>query len=506
MKLLKSLAPEFCPSCDATNAFTIYVDAVACRRCGHRIPRHTAPAGEDGAEPLAPEDYYQPRETLRARYGLTHVGDVDRWARAAYDTGQDCIHRQDWEGAVKAFKRALDAQDDFIDAHLMIAKIINDPPRQRDHLTSVLAQQPSHPEAVRELMILDGKLDPHSRAADPYAAPVLRRAGAAVSASGENLRCPRCNSNVMTVDEATGLFECRSCGFVDDSKPPKPRAESSLLMAMLERRSKPVQWVIGKRLLHCNSCGAERTIPAKKLSDVCPFCDSKQVIETDALGSFQQPDILIPFALNRKEAIAVIKQRLAGWGERLRGWFTDNRIERASLEGVFLPYWMFDATLEIRKTFAGDVTYSRENISTFSGGYQSYTTADAVNNAAICAVTSPEPLLTDRLGAFDTGPAVSYDASLLAAHAAELYSIDFDKASIMARKNISQAMRRKHDETVQQGTRLTITTSVKHMNFQLTLAPVWVGAIHEMDGDIRPVLVNGQSGRVVIGKTRRPVD
>jgi hypothetical protein len=45
---------------------------------------------------------------------------------------------------------------------------------------------------------------------------------------------------------------------------------------------------------------------------------------------------------------------------------------------------------------------------------------------------------------------------------------------------------------------------VKQMHFRLLLLPVWVGMLEEQDGDRRPALVNGQTGKVVLGKVLKP--
>jgi hypothetical protein len=265
-----------------------------------------------------------------------------------------------------------------------------------------------------------------------------------------------------------------------------------------------VQWVVGERLLACNSCGSERTIPARKLSELCPFCGSNHVIERDVLGSFQQPDGLIPFLVGQKQAGERIQERLGGWAERLKGWFDNNRVGRATIEAVYLPFWVFDTMLEVRRTttrYSGGGTDTRRNVP--NDLYQSITIPDALNNVQVCAVKSPPPLLTRHLGQFEMKPMTPYEPSLLAKYPAEIYSIDFDQASLLARETIGQTMREKHGLQTG-GAESMITTSVQSMTFQLVLMPVWVATLYEEDGDIRTALVNGQSGRVALGRAHRP--
>jgi hypothetical protein len=230
------------------------------------------------------------------------------------------------------------------------------------------------------------------------------------------------------------------------------------------------------------------------------------VIESDALASFQQPDGLIPFRVDKKQAGEAIKARLGGWQERMKGWLDNNKVDRATLDGMYLPYWMFDASVDVRKTITRDATYSQDSRNHFSAAdaYQTTLTPDAINNVAVFAATSPKPLLTEKLGAFDPGGMVAYEPKLLAKYPAQLYSIDFDKASLMARKKIGEALRVKHAEPAGQNVKIAISSLVTHMSFQLVLVPVWIATLYEADGDIRTALVNGQTAQVALGKAVKP--
>jgi hypothetical protein len=108
-----------------------------------------------------------------------------------------------------------------------------------------------------------------------------------------------------------------------------------------------------------------------------------------------------------------------------------------------------------------------------------------------------------RLGGYDFTAIVGYEPSLLAKYSAGLYSMDFDEASLEARARIGQYMRDKHGRGTY-GTNVSIFTGFKQMTFRLLLLPVWVATLYEEDGDIRPALVNGQTGKVVLGKASKP--
>ena len=276
------------------------------------------------------------------------------------------------------------------------------------------------------------------------------------------------------------------------------------IAAMLERKAQPVRWLIGERLLHCNNCGAERTIAGNQLSTRCPFCNSNHVIEKDALDSFEQPEGLIPFTISRDDAGESIKQHLRGFTERVKGWFDNNKVAQATLNGFYLPFWVYDATLNITRTRIDNApTPDRARV---AAPYLQSNLTDAMYDVEVCAVQSPPNALTMHLGDYDLHDLVSYQPDLLAAYPAQLYTVDFDEAALEARSRISTAMRAKYGRrelSEDSHVSINVLTAIQQMRFRLVLLPVWVATLVEQDQDVRPALVNGQTGQVVLGKAEK---
>lgn len=511
----KPFIPRICLRCEQRGTFVVLEDRIECQHCGYALRKEDGqPIKAVDMQPKKPKvkpNSDDPRNKLRASTMITHPGPVDKWARAAFMTAQDYIRRQQWADAERALLRSIESQADFIDGHLWLARVLEDPAQKRQHLEKVIAHQPNHMEAIRELMILDGKLSADAVGMnDAHIESEQREVGAAVGTETKNLRCPTCGSPDML--EHDGVITCQSCGHTDTTKQRNTQVGTGMLTAaLLERRSQPVTWIVGERLLDCNSCGAKRTIPARKLSDRCPFCGSNHVIQRDVLDTFTQPDGLVPFVVSKQQAADAIKRRLKGWDQRVKGWFGNNSVARATLDGIYLPFWVFDATLQVRRTVHRDYDYSQDSRSrNFLAGslpaYDTMTIPDAINNVPICAVKSPAPYMTRNLGQYDFSAAIAYAPDLLAKFPAELYSIDFDKASLMAREPIGAAMREKHLtlNPAGSGEQVNISTSVMQMHFRLLLAPVWVATLYEEDGDVRTTLVNGQNGQVVLGRAQKP--
>jgi Zn finger protein HypA/HybF involved in hydrogenase expression len=464
-----------------------------CTHCGHH-------PGTGLDEKIAEIQAKGPRPNV----SISNEDEINARAVSLFYTAHDYLYDGDKVAAIDALKDAIEIQPDFIDAHLWIAKIADDEKLKRDHLGSVLAYDSGNPDALRMMLVLNGRLtSEQAEGLHRDTTPALRQANAPVTASSTTLRCPKCGGD-LTVVERTGRVECKFCGY--SSEAPK-RADANgdlLLAALLERKAQPVRWLIGERMLHCKECGAERTISADRLSTRCPFCNSNQVIEQDALDSFEQPDGLLPFVISREEAGNHIKDRLKGMGERLKGWFNSNEVARANLDGYYLPFWVFDASLDITRTRVDNqptVDRARRN-----EPYQQSHYTDAVYDVQICAVKSPPPALTNQLGEYDLHGIAAYEPELLAKYPAGLYTVDFDQAALEARSRASSAMRDKfanRELTDDHHISINVFTQIQQMSFRLLLLPVWIAMLIEVDHDVRTALVNGQTGKVVLGKAEK---
>ncbi|MCZ2099096.1 MAG: hypothetical protein LC121_23115 [Anaerolineae bacterium] len=454
-----------------------------------------------------PETLDEAAERIRARgqrpsIVITFRGDLDHRARSLFESGHEYLWRGDADAAIRTWEQALEMQPDFADAHLWIARTSRDEHVQRDHLGEIIAHDPGHLEALRMLMVLNGQMTPaEAERSREDRAPEIQFAESAVKAKTTALKCPVCGGG-LTIEGSRVV--CRFCGHTAPLDATRHASQGAEVLgaALLKRRAQPVRWVVGERILHCTRCGAERTIPAERLSAVCPFCGSTQVIQQDALGTVDQPDGLIPFVVDEDGAKVAIRERLNSVSERFAGLFGENRLARAVIEGIYLPYWVFDALVEVSKTVIDRRTPSRYEQRLPVNPYSNTRISDGLNGVCVAAVRTP---LADQIAEFDLSAAVAYDPKLLAKHPAALYTLDFDMASLDARSRVSDHMRRRHGDRDGQNVEVQIFTSVVQMSFMLVLMPVWVATLYERDGDVRPALVNGQSGQVALGKAEKGV-
>lgn len=492
-------APERCPRCEAPSPFYVANDQrLTCKICGHKLPLTEPARVELPADP--------PVKRWQITYGVIFAGPLDVWTRTKYDSGLMYVQRGDYASAIRSFQQAVDSQPDFIDAHVWLARLADDPDVKRDHYGTVLAHAGNHVEAIRELMVLNGQLsrDEADRSISSTPETVLRPA-APVESSAAEVVCPRCGGSIVSGPEGMPAH-CAYCGH----ELPQTQGGSgleSLTMAMLKRRGQPLRWDVGERLLGCRNCGAERVLGAQVLASSCPFCGSRQVVQRDALDTFQQPDGVVAFRIERDEAQAAVRQALNSRVERFKGFFVRNRVRRAMTNDIFLPFWFFDITLEVRRTIQVKGAYMAINKrDAMKAAMRTEQINEMANDEGIAAVTSPPRDLLERLLPFDLERVQPYDPALLADRAAELYTIDFERASLKAREKVSRRMREFYGVSSEPfaDEQITVMPLVQQMSFRLLLLPFWVAVLEEEDGDLRTGLVHGQTGKVVLGPARKP--
>jgi len=156
----------------------------------------------------------------------------------------------------------------------------------------------------------------------------------------------------------------------------------------------------------------------------------------------------------------------------------------------------------VTKTYTGS---SRSSQFAMAKSQTRETFTDALNNIAVCGVTTPAPALTRKLGRYNLDEMQEYQPKLLAKYPAELYTVDFADASLEARETVSKTMRDKHNqrEVGDEQMQINVFSNIQNMDFRLLLLPVWVASLTEADGDTRAALVNGQTGNVALGKPQK---
>lgn len=474
-----------------------------CRACLHRVPLPEETLEEARAR-LATERDSQP---VHIRYR----GNLDRRARTVFENGHDALQRGDRADAMRQFRFAVEIQPDFVDAHYMLAQLSETESQKRDYLSAVLANDPGHLDALRDLMVLNGQLTPEEAARTHHAQEPELRLIDGVQVGTTAIKCPKCGGDLAR-DDLRGMTVCRFCGYEEPVRRQFAEDDArgmALGAALLKRKADPVKWVIGERAIHCTECGADRVLPQGRMALACPFCGSKQVVTQEAVDTLYQPDGLVLFAINEAAAKEVIRERLGRMDQKLAGLLEENRVARASLEAVYLPFWVFDVVLDVNVTMVrkerSETRYQRMGTiqQALTPPYQNYRYHGGVNGVLVPAFSSPPPRLIDEIDDYQVSAMIPFERQLLVSHAAELYSVDYDDASLVARSKAIERAKVDYAPGDNSMYTTTVTAWPTQMSFIQVLLPVWIATLVERDGDLRTAIVNGQTGRIALGKARK---
>src|SRR5574344_590280 len=138
-------------------------------------------------------------------------------------------------------------------------------------------------------------------------------------AKTQTLKCPNCETQVKIVNDKDNIVEHNFT----------KKAEKTITVQ--EKSSSTMQ---------CKGCGAKVEISADCTATQCPYCGANYVLaekQEDALI----PDGVVPFKIDKND----VRETFTKWIKRR--WFAPNKLkqlyESDKIQGVYVPYWTFDA-------------------------------------------------------------------------------------------------------------------------------------------------------------------
>ena len=476
-----------CPYCGARLLPDPGGQGLWCQFCGavHDDAGAQAQAARQRAQ-MAEDSAYEPP---------VHDIDMPYELRRAFDSAWGSLRAGDQHSASYVLRTALSEYGDQADLWYLMSLTTTDRGERLIYLDRALDVQPYHEYAWRDKGVLEGVIP--AGAANPL--PDVA-AGEPVAAESETEACPICGG-ALAFDVAAGASICGHCGY----KPGGPLARAyrggydRLDNALLQRRfGFTREWKIGERVLVCQNCGAQLTLAGTTLSTQCRFCDSAHVLIRDAVGSFEEPDGLLPFAVDRTEAAQAVHARLSPEQRA--------QVVRGEVQGVYLPFWAFEGFVSI------NVPPDASATGWLSAGVY------PVHDTLVFSATQPHQAVLDELMPFDLSDLRRYDPRALALWPAQIYSVDVIQASITARayaKYVArlQAMGRRAPDVALARTDSTdynppdtplwqvARVEIQGLNYRLVLLPVWMVTLYLDSGQHRPAAVNGQTGEAVISAT-----
>ncbi|MDR1786274.1 MAG: hypothetical protein LBR23_07450 [Spirochaetaceae bacterium] len=250
----------------------------------------------------------------------------------------------------------------------------------------------------------------------------------------------------------------------------------------------------------CPSCGAEIIGDKNTAATVCPYCGNTQIVRKRFEGMLK-PDYVLPFKVDKKAAKAALENFYRG-KKLLPGSFkTQNHID--SIQGIYVPFWLFDARAEAR------IRYKAEKSKSWSDSANNYTKTDYFSvtrggtldfqKIPVDGSAKMDDAYMDAIEPFDYGALTEFQTAYLSGYLAEKYDVDAAESVVRAEARVKETVVREFARTVQGYGKVTaesVSISVKQGSVSYALFPVWMLGTRYKGKDYL-FAMNGQTGRLV---------
>ena len=308
--------------------------------------------------------------------------------------------------------------------------------------------------------------------------------------TGRSLICDHCGN--------TGLIEGTGTG---------PAALTELDYRAALNADLPDAEIEETRVSKCPNCAAQVEFDADIHATECPFCATPVVTDTGAHRHIN-PKGVLPFALSEREA----RDAMTNWLGRL--WFAPGGLQDyarkgRAMQGIYVPYWTFDA--DTRSAYTGErgtVYYETQTVMR-DGKRQQVRVAKVrwqrtrgkvarfFDDVLVLASKSLPKRYTDALEPWDLSEMEPYAPEFLAGFRAEGYAVALEDGFEEARSYMDRIIARdiKFDIGGDRQRIHAVDTKLGKVTFKHVLLPVWLAA-YKYRGDTYRFVVNGRTGRV----------
>lgn len=264
--------------------------------------------------------------------------------------------------------------------------------------------------------------------------------------------------------------------------------------------------VEGGKEIQCSGCGANSIMTGQ--SDRCAFCGSPLVSEVKGKGTLFVPESVLPFHIDKAQA----KQKYMDWIKGL--WFAPNdlskRASSSGMDGVYLPYWTYDANTFTRYTGRrGEYYYVTESYKDNQGQTHTrevrhtrwYPASGSVkvdfDDILVCASKSLPHEMIDELEPWDLKELKPYDARYLSGFVTERYKIGLEEGFSISKEKMDGPIRShiRGDIGGDDQEILTMNTTYSEVKFKHLLLPLWISSYRYSDKIYRFV-INARTGEV----------
>jgi len=265
------------------------------------------------------------------------------------------------------------------------------------------------------------------------------------------------------------------------------------------------------RSVSCSACAALVEPPPAAEAFPCPYCGSS-IVAVAKSQRLIKPQAVLPFKIARDRATQLFRD----WIKKL--WFAPNALKKMArlegrLQGLYTPYWTFDAATVSRYTGQrGDnytVTRTRtvmRNGKSVTERYQATeirwrpaagTVSRDFDDMLVVGSASLPRELAEELEPWDVGNLVPYADEYLSGFLAERYQVDLRQGWTRATERMDEVIRGDvcRDIGGDHQRIHTLDTAHSRVTYKHVLLPMWICS-YRYRAKIYRFLVNARTGEV----------
>ncbi len=319
--------------------------------------------------------------------------------------------------------------------------------------------------------------------------------------------CPSCGGN-MVFDPKKQKLVCLYCSNESEINFEKGNINENDFYNAESTGNK--NWGNEKRIIKCESCGAETVLDENSTAQFCAFCGSSHIIKTEESAGIV-PESLIPFKISKDKA----EELFSNWIKKL--FFAPKALKSSydmkRMNGVYIPFWTYDCdTLSDYTAEKGTYYYVTETEWVEQNGERKQVTKQVrktrwdfvsgnyskfFDDILINASEQINKHIIIKLEPFNLNELVQYKPEFLSGFLAERYSVDLKSGWKLAEETIESDLRFQIQRQIggDEVRSLRVSTAYDAIKFKHILLPIWISA-YMYKRKVYRFMINGQTGEV----------
>lgn len=309
-------------------------------------------------------------------------------------------------------------------------------------------------------------------------------------------KCPACGAT-LKFDAEKQDFICEYCDSVfkeEDFFNADEKLDDNIVKVE-ERESSELENAV---LYICPSCGAEIVTDETTAATTCYYC-SNPVVLSGKLSGELKPDFIIPFKIDKAEAIKKFKE-LCGKKKFLpKDFVSTSRLEE--IKGVYFPYWYISCetngsinakSRHVRSWIVGDMKHTE---TTIKGHFRQGEMK--ISNMPEAALKNKDRDLLKYVCPFNSNDFVPFSMSYLSGFFAERRNLEASQIESEVNEKIKRFSSDRLKDSISEAN-VTVENSLINVgtrSWKYNLLPVWVLNYKHKDKSYIYAL-NGQTGKV----------